>query len=613
MADIPDARMNRLREKASNLPLTPGVYIMKDKSKNIIYIGKAKVLKNRVSQYFARAQRHNDKVLKMVSLVEDFDYILTDSEFEALVLECSLIKLNKPKYNILLKDDKGYHYIRISLNEAYPKIEAVHRIDDDNATYIGPYTSTYSVREAVDEAVKVFKLASCNKHFPQDIGKGRPCLNFYIKQCCAPCRGKISTSEYMENVDEAVRFLKGGTQDSVRALTQKMEESAENLEFEKAARYRDRIESIKRMSLRQKVISSKIKEQDIIAMAVENGSSCFEVFIIRGGRLCDRENFILDAVEPEMEASFRAEFITQYYAMRTHIPSLITLDEEIEDQGMIEEYLSQKAEKRVKIKIPQKGEQYNLILMTKNNAKERLLQHNLRPERSEKVLEELAALLSLKEIPSRIEAYDISNTSGSNIVAGMAVFEDGKLLKSANRRFKIKSITEQDDYAAMREVVRRSLLRRVEKHDESFGRLPDLILLDGGRGQVSAVLPVLDELGLDIPLFGMVKDDKHRTRAIAQDGGEIAISATKSVFNFITSIQDEVHKVAIEYHRKVRGKTTFASLLVQAPTIGETRAKNLMKHFKTITAIKNATAEELSKVKGMNEKSANALRNWLDS
>jgi excinuclease ABC subunit C len=605
--------LDRLREKANRLPLTPGVYIMKDKSKNIIYIGKAKVLKNRISQYFARAQKHNDKVLKMVSLVEDFDYILTDSEFEALVLECSLIKLNKPKYNILLKDDKGYHYIRISLNEAYPKIESVHRIDEDKATYLGPYTSTYSVREAVDEAVKVFKLASCNRHFPQDIGKGRPCLNYYIKQCCAPCRGKISVSEYMENVEEAIRFLKGGTQDSIRTLTQKMEEASLNLEFEKAARYRDRIESIKRISARQKVISSKIKEQDIIALAMENGSSCFEVFIVRSGRLCDRENFILDAVEPDMETSFRAEFITQYYSMRTFIPAQIALDGKFEDQEIIEKYLSQKAEKRVKIKIPQKGEQYKFVLMAKNNAIERLVQFNSRPERGEKVLEELASLLSLKEIPKRIEAYDISNTSGSNIVAGMAVFEDGKHLVGANRRFKIKTIAEQDDYAAMREVVRRSLIRRVEKQDESFGRLPDLILLDGGRGQVSAVMPVLSELGLDIPLFGMVKDDKHRTRAIAADGGEIAISATKSVFNFISSIQDEVHKVAIEYHRKVRGKTIFASLLVQAPMIGETRAKNLMKHFKTIATIKNATVEELSKAKGMNEKAANALRNWLDA
>lgn len=610
-----DKKLSFLQDKSRGLPFEPGVYIMKDSSGHIIYIGKAKALRRRVSQYFLRFEHHEGKVRKMVEHVDDFEYIITDSEFEALVLECSLIKQHKPKYNILLKDDKGYSYIRITLNEPWPRIESVKKKEDDGATYLGPYISSFAVKEAVDEAVKAFALPTCSRRFEQEAGRGRPCLNYFIHQCCAPCRGRMTKQEYGEIVENAVAFLRGGYDTIIKQLTEKMNTLAENLEFEKAARLRDRITAIKKIHERQKVVASKVDQQDVIALAGDGCNMDFEVFIIRGGRLTDRESYMLEFIADEKAA--RAEFLRRYYSLSKVPPSRVTLDGETEDKALLEEYLSKTAGRKVSITVPQKGEQAALVAMVKNNAEEKIGRIAARPAKSEKVLDELGKLLGLDHRPDYIESYDISNTAGTGVVAGMVVFEGGRPLKSAYKRFSIKTVVGQDDYACMREVVGRRLAHlKQAKEDESapktgFGRMPDLILLDGGRGHVGAVRPLLSEYGFDIPLFGMVKDDKHRTRAIAADGGEIAINASRSVFTLVSQIQDEVHRFAIGYHHKTQGKQAFATRLTQAPQIGAGRAKSLMKHFKTVTALHAATEEELAAAPGMTKAAAAALAEWL--
>ena len=595
-----------LRAKAMALPVTPGVYIMRDKSDHIIYIGKAKALKNRVSQYFGSPKNHPEKVRKMVSQVERFEYILTDSEFEALVLECSLIKQHTPKYNILLKDDKGYHYIKVTPG-AWQRIAEAKQKLDDGATYIGPYTSSWSVKQSVDEARKVFRLPTCNRKFPQDIGKGRPCLNYYIKQCCAPCRGKVKQEEYAEYVSDALEFLHGGSAASIRDLTLRMNEAAENLEFERAARIRDRLTALKKMGDRQKVVAARVKEQDIIALAQGTDAACFEVFRFSDGRLCDREDFLMGDVGNPKAA--RTEFIQQYYSMRAHIPPQLTLDGPVESSETLSRWLTEKAGRKVKITVPQKGEQAQLAEMCRNNAAEKLAQSSGRTGREMSALDELARLLGLEHPPAYIESYDISNLAGSENVAGMVVFENGRPLKSAYRKFKIKGFTGQDDYGSMREV----LSRRLEEYEkckdtgEGFGRLPDLILLDGGKGHVAAVRPVLEAYGADIPLFGMVKDDKHRTRAIAKDGGEIAINSQRQAFTLVSSIQDEVHRFAIGYHRQTRKKNTISSSLTSIPGVGASRAKALLKYFRTVKRIGEASLEELQSAPGMTKPCAQAV------
>lgn len=612
-----DEKLKQLQQKSRGLPFEPGVYIMKDASGHIIYIGKAKALRRRVSQYFLRFEHHEGKVRKMVEHVDHFEYIITDSEFEALVLECSLIKQNKPKYNILLKDDKGYSYIRITLNEQWPRIESAKKVEDDGALYLGPYISSFAVKESVDEAVKAFALPTCSRRFPHDIGRGRPCLNYFIHQCCAPCKGRMSVGEYRESIDNAVTFLRGGYDIIIKKLTDNMNEYAENLEFEKAARLRDRIAAIKKIHEKQKVVASKVQEQDVIALAGDGCNTDVEVFIIRGGRLTDRESFVIDFAEDE--AAARAEFIKRYYSLSKTPPARITIDGETEDRTLLEQFLSSTAGYKVAITIPQKGEQAALVRMVKNNAEEKISKLSQRPTKSDKVLDELAKLLGLPERPEYIEAYDISNTAGTGVVAGMVVFQNGQPLKSAYKRFSIKTVVGQDDYACMREVIGRRLARLKEavETDETsktgFGRKPDLILLDGGRGHVAVVKPLLHEYGFDIPLFGMVKDDKHRTRAIAANGGEIAINANRSVFTFVSQIQEEVHRFAIAYHHKTQGRQAFSSKLTQAPQIGEGRAKSLMKYFKTVEKIRNASEEELAAAPGMTKTSAAALKDWLQN
>lgn len=605
-------RLKELRAKAMALPLSPGVYIMKNNGGKIIYIGKAKALKNRVSQYFGSPQiydankNYDAKVRQMVEHVATFDYIVTDSEFEALVLECSLIKQHQPKYNILLKDDKGYYYIRIS-PPPWSRITEAKQLEQDGACYLGPYTGGLPVKESVDEAVKAFKLPVCNRKFPQEIGKGRPCLNYFIKQCCAPCRGGMTADEYQEIVNEAVDFLRGGSAASLRTLTQKMEDAAEKLQFERAAKLRDRIAAIRRLNERQKVFASKVEEQDVIAVAQGISSSCFEVFRFTEGRLCDRENFILGEIGNLEEA--REEFLQRYYTIRNYIPPQITLDGPPSNQELLARWLSEKAGRQVKIIVPQIGEQKRLVEMCRNNAAEQIAQRTGNSGRETAALDELSRLLGLESVPAYIESYDISNLAGSENVAGMVVFENGRPLKSAYRKFKIKGFEGQDDYGSMREVINRRLdeYEKEKNTHTGFGRLPDLILLDGGKGHVSVVRPLIAARGFHIPVYGMVKDDKHRTRAIAEDGGEISISSKRAAFTLVSSIQEEVHRFAIGYHRQSRSKNMISSSLDKIEGIGAKRAKALLRHFRTISRIREATLEELELVEGLTKPAAKAV------
>lgn len=601
--------IKELREKAMKLPLSPGVYIMKNKNNEIIYIGKAKALKNRVSQYFGSDKNHPEKVRQMVANVDHFDYILCGSEFEALVLECSLIKQHKPKYNILLKDDKGYSYIRVSDDE-WKRLSFVMQKADDGAEYIGPYMSSWFTKNAVEEAQKIFGLPSCSKVFSRDIKKGRPCLNYYIKQCSAPCSGRISVDEYNENVAAAVDFLKKGGSDSVKLMTEKMNAAAENLDFELAAKLRDRIKAVKRITEKQKVVAVSVKEQDAVSMMTEGEDICFAVIRFSDGRLYDKEDFLIKSVGRDINAaSARADFLKQYYSMRDNIPPIITLDSPPDDEELLLDWLSEKRGKKVYFEYPQKGEKQHILEMCRQNAAERLAQSHGHLGHELSALDELAGLLGLSKQPEFIESYDISNLMGSENVAGMVVFRNGRPYKDSYRRFRIKGFEGQDDYASMNEVLTRRFEEYFKNKDsgEGFGRLPDLILLDGGKGQVSAVRPVLEHFGLDIPLFGMVKDNKHKTRAVTDEGKEISITSKRQAFTLISSIQEEVHRFAIGYHRTARKKKNLSSSLTQIEGIGEERAKALLLYFKTIKRIKQADVEELLHVKGMNRPAAEAV------
>lgn len=591
-------KMKILRKKAMSLPLLPGVYIMKNADGKIIYIGKAKALKNRVSQYFGSQNRHPIKVRKMVENVDRFDYIVTGSEFEALVLECSLIKQHSPKYNILLKDDKGYSYIRISEGE-YRKISAVFNKKDDGSEYIGPYLSSYSVRQSVDAANKIFKLPQCNKVFPRDFGKSRPCLNYYISQCCGLCTGKIKKSDYDEAVDGAIAFLKGDSRDIIADLRVKMEKAAEELDFEQAAKLRDRINSIERIKEKQKVVYKSVEEQDVFATADIDGSVCLAVLRFSNGRLFDSEHFFFD--DPGDKESMRSDFITSYYSMRDNIPKRVTVDGEVADRELLEQWLSEKKGKKVTVFVPARGEQLEIVNMCRKNAEEKLAIKKGRTGREIAVLDELKDLLGLKKTPEYIESYDISHTAGQDSVAGMIVFKGGKPYRKAYKRFSIKSFDGNDDYRAMNEVLTRRFSEYEKSKDstEGFGKLPDLILLDGGVGQVHAVEPVLREFGLKIPLFGMVKDNRHRTRAISGDGGEIAINSKRQVFTLVSEIQNEVHRFSVAYHHQKHAKRGLSLSLTEIEGVGEKRASALLKYFKTMTAIKNAEVDELTKAPGI--------------
>lgn len=605
-------KLQVLREKAMKLPMTPGVYIMKNKQGKIIYIGKAKKLKNRVSQYFGSQNKHTVKVLKMVENVNDFDYILTDSEFEALVLEASLIKQNQPKYNILLKDDKGYSYIKVTKGE-YPKISAVLQKDDENADYIGPFTSSYSVKQSVDEANKIFRLPQCNKEFPRDFRKGRPCLNFHINRCMGVCTGKISKAEYNETVKDALDFLNGDITKIIASLNEKMNDCAENLDFENAVKYRDRIRAIQNMQTKQKVVTETNETKDVFAVATNENDICIVALRFDKGRLCDSEHFFYDS--DKIDENLRSGFLTQYYAIRS-VPQKVILDETIEDIDLVSKFLTNLRGKKCTILVPQKGDGLKLVNMCRENAFEKLAQKKGKKSGEIKVLEELKTLLGLEHTPEYIESYDISHTGGDDNVAGMIVFKNGRPLKRAYRTFIIKSFVGQDDYGSMREVLERRF-NEYEKHknenaDEGFGKMPDLILLDGGKGQVSVVKEILDEMNIDVPLFGMVKDSKHKTRAITGDGGEIAINSNRAVFTLVSEIQEEVHRFSVGFHHKKHAKKGLELSLTKIQGVGEKKAKELLKEFKTIKAIKNASVEELAKVKGINISLAEKIYNFYN-
>ncbi len=591
-----------LRRKAMALPLTPGVYIMKNKDKKIIYIGKAKALKNRVSSYFGSHSNHSLKVIRMVENVDDFDYILCDTEFEALVLECSLIKQHMPKYNILLKDDKGYNYIKIT-KEEFPRISECKQMDDDNATYIGPFISNFSVKNAVEETLKIFKLPTCNKKFPRDYNKSRPCLNGFMGNCCALCNGRISKEEYVASVEDAVAFLKGGSAAAVREMTAKMQEYSENLEFEKAAKLRDRIKAIKNLDEKQKVVSINVPEEDVFALVNSTKKACFNVIRFQNGKLTDSEHWLIDSIDDLPQA--RLELIERYYSMRDRVPSRIAVDGEIADEELLHQYLESLRKKKVELIHPQKGEHLAIVNLCIKNANEHLAQNQGRLGREMAALEELGNLLGLTKAPEYIESYDISHTFGADNVAGMVVYHNGRPMKKAYKRFSIKGFDGQNDVGSMNEVLTRRFKHYYEDDDDStFKILPDLILLDGGQPQVNAVLPVIRQMKLDVPIFGMVKDNKHRTRAIAYDGGEIEINSHRAAFTLVSSIQEEVHRFAITYHHKKHQKSSFSTSLTNINGIGDKKAKALLKHFKTISAIKSSSVDDLLQVKGISEKNA---------
>jgi excinuclease ABC subunit C len=605
-----------LQKKAKSLPLDPGVYIMRDASRKIIYVGKAKQLRNRVGSYFRALDKHNEKTFRLVMTIDDFDYIVTSSEFEALVLEASLIKLHNPKYNILLKDAKGYSYIKIS-EGAFPKITAEKSTTQGGGRYLGPYTSSFVVKETVEDVNKAFQLPTCKRKFPEDFRKGRPCLNFHIKQCMGLCRGRISQAEYAEIMRHCEEFIKGGGKSTVEILTAQMENAAEDMQFEKAATLRDRIRAITRITEQQSVLFTGELDMDVIALAragtegADASETSAVILKFRDKRLVDKLSFDLGAVG-SLEAA-RGEFILSYYNSDHEIPGRIGLDGIAEDQELLSRFLTEKAGRKVEIFVPERGEKLRLVKMATTNAAEGLARKSERTNKEVSALDELARLLGLAHPPAYIEAYDISNMGEETVVAGMVVFENGRPLKSAYKKFNIKTVTGTDDYASMREVIRRRLSHYDDEKEtgKGFGRLPDLILLDGGKGHVSAVKPLVEGLGFAIPIYGMVKDDRHRTRAIAEDGGEIAILSTRSAFTLVSTIQEEVHRFSIAHMQAKRKKSAFALRLESVEGVGPKRAQALFTHFKTQTAMKAATVEELAAAPGMTKPCAQRVYGYF--
>jgi excinuclease ABC subunit C len=597
-----------LRDKAAKLSRNPGVYLMKDKSGKIIYIGKAKALKSRVSSYFNNIAAHGAKTFKLISIIHDFDFIVTGSELDALVLEASLIKRHYPKYNIKLKDSTGYNYIKVSGGD-FPRLSYALQTDDKDAKYIGPYASGFNIRQTVDEVCRIFALPSCNKKFPQEMQKARPCLNYQIKRCMGVCRGKINRDEYNSIIQSALAYIKKGSKESIKLLTSEMEKAAENLDFEQAAKLRDRINAIVKTETGQKIQTSKTTDYDIVATALDAELAAVTVIKYRKGRLADKENFFLgDEYEVKQILS---DFLVEYYA--DDIPPEIYAEEEPEDRELLEDYFSEKRGKRVNIVVPKRGEGLTQVMLAKNNAREYL---SLRVGRSVKTLgalEELAKILGLPKPPLYIEAYDISNIGEAVKVGGMVVYKNGKPLKANYRKFTIKEVAGLDDYACMKEVLRRRFTRyNAEDSDPAFSVLPDLILLDGGRGHVSVAQEVLESLKLDVQKFGMVKDDKHRTRAIASDGGELQIAANKQVFGLITKIQDEVHRFSLTFSKTVHKKKSYELELTKFDGIGDKKAAAILKHFKTKQAIKEASAEELSEVAKIKIDKAAELKQFIE-
>ncbi len=608
-----------IEEELKKLPGKPGVYIMHDEKDNIIYVGKAISLKNRVRQYFQSSRNKGVKIEQMVTHIRRFEYIVTDSELEALVLECNLIKEHRPKYNTMLMDDKAYPFIKVTVNEAYPRVMLARRMQKDKAKYFGPYTSAQAVRDTLDLLHRLYHVRSCNRSLPRDTGKERPCLNYHIKQCDAPCQGYISQEEYGKAITEVIRFLNGNYESILKDLQEKMEEASENLEFEKAIEYRELINSVKKVSQKQKITDSSGEDRDILAVATEEEDAVVQVFFIRGGRLIGREHFYLRITKGESESSILDSFIKQYYAGTPFVPGELMLPEEIEEKALLEEWLSVKRGQKVTIRVPKKGTKEKLVELAANNARLVLSKDKERLKREEGrtigAVKEIAGLLGLDGI-SRMEAYDISNTNGFESVGSMIVYERGKPKRNDYRKFKIKGIQGADDYGSMREVLTRRFRHGLKERQENielgkFTVFPDLILMDGGKGQVNVALEVLDELHLDIPVCGMVKDDYHRTRGLYYHNEEIPIDKSSEGFRLITRIQDEAHRFAIEYHRQLRGKGQVHSILDDIDGIGPARRKALIRHFMSLDAIRAATKEELAAIPSMNEKAAESVYNFF--
>ncbi len=597
----------QLWEKAKMLPLLPGVYIIRDKEGQIIYIGKAKRLRTRVSQYFREGVPHDAKVTKMISHAFEFDVIVTQSEFEALVLECSQIKQHKPKYNILLKDDKGYSYVKVT-REKWPRLSAALQKDDENADYYGPFTSSFAVREMVEAASDVFRLPRCTRRFPQDIGKGRPCLNAHIGKCMAVCSGKIRNEDYREAVESALHMIRHGQADIMKTLKARMEDAAERLDFERAALIRDQLAAIEKVSRGQKVVRSEVAEQDVIAFAGSANAVCAAILRFREGRLADKREFLFH--DTQDIAALRDEFLPRYYLEDTEfIPKSIAVDEAPAGAQHLQRLLSETKGAKVQLYVPQRGDTKKLVEMARTNAFERLARESGRYAREQRALDETAHLLGLAAPPRVIESYDISNWGDGTSVAGMVVFEDGKPKKAGYRRFKMHTVPGTDDYASMAETLARRAAEYEKGTNSQFKIKPDLLL--GGRGQVAAVRAALAGTRLaGVPVFGMVKDSKHRTRGLVDAAGrEIALAMHRGPFTFITSIQDETHRWANDYRRRLQKGRAYSSTLEAVPGVGPATAKALLAHFKTVGAVRAASLDELCAAKGVSKRAASAVWN----
>ena len=599
-----------IQEELKKLPNCPGVYIMRDEADNIIYVGKAINLHNRVRSYFRKNIGRGPQIDKMVSLISRFEYIVTDSELEALVLENNLIKEHSPKYNTMLKDDKTYPYIKVTVGEEFPRVLFSRQMKKDHSKYFGPYTSAGAVKDTIELINKLYQLRTCNRNLPKDCGNDRACLNYHIKQCMAPCQGYISKEEYQQRVKKALDFLNGSYQETLKDLEQKMQQASEALEFEEAIRYRDLYNSVKQIALKQKITDYEGEDKDIIALAAEGQDAVVQVFFVRGGKLIGREHFYMTHVSETPGAQILQDFVKQFYAGTPFIPRELMLQEEIEDKEIIEQWLTRRRGSRVYLKVPKIGTKEKLVELAAKNAALVLSQDKERIKREEGrtigAVKEIAALLGLEEV-NRMEAYDISNISGFANVGSMIVYEKGKPKRSDYRKFKIKTVSGPDDYACMKEVLTRRFLHGMEEQKEledkaidkefgSFTKFPDLLLMDGGKGQVNIALQVLEELRLNIPVCGMVKDDNHNTRGLYFENEEIAIDRNSEGFKLITRIQDEAHRFAIEFHRSLRSKAQVKSVLDEIPGVGPARRKALMRRFKSIEEVKNADIETLAAV-----------------
>ena len=605
-----------IQEELKKLPPSPGVYIMHDRHDEIIYVGKAISLRNRVRQYFQSSRGKSAKILQMVSRIERFEYIVTDSELEALVLENNLIKENRPRYNTMLRDDKTYPYIKVTVREPFPRIFMTRQLKKDKAKYFGPFSSAGAVRDTLDLMYRVFRLRNCSRVLPRDIGKERPCLNYHIHQCGAPCSGFISPEEYRKNVDAALEFLNGRFDPVLERLKNEMAQAAEGMEFERAAELRDLLRSVEHVAQKQKITSEGMEDRDIIALARDEREAVVQVFFVREGRMMGREHHYLHVAVEEDSAEIVESFVKQFYSGTPFLPREIWLQQPLPDEQLLTEWLSEKRGSKVTLKVPKKGQKERMMELAERNAATVLEKDRERLKREEAksvgAVQEIEKLTGLRDI-HRMEAFDISNISGVESVGSMVVFEDGRPKKSDYRKFRIRTVNGPDDYASMREVLTRRLTHSLEQKDDHFMKLPDLIMMDGGRGQVNIALGVLKELDLDIPVCGMVKDDRHRTRALWYSDAEVPIDTHSEGFRLVTRIQDEAHRFAIEYHRSLRSKDQVKSVLDDIPGIGAVRRRALMRYFEGIDAIREAGEAELRAVPEMNAAAAKAVYEYFHS